>query len=111
MKYKRLTQRDIIQERDEYRTNWGSWTTIEPEYVGKRKGVVLGWYVKMRRKPDEESVIIGRTQALEFIGALGKEWRDIATKYNKHGEYAAGNAFEECANMLESKMEDFAGIK
>jgi hypothetical protein len=49
MKYKKLTQQDIIQENDEYRTNWGSWTEIEPEYIGKRKGSVLGWYVKMRR--------------------------------------------------------------
>ena len=48
--YKRLTQRDIIQAGDEYRTNWGWWETIKPEYVGKRKGAVFGWYVKMRRK-------------------------------------------------------------
>ena len=50
MKYRRLTQRDIIQEEDEYFTNWGTWTVIEPEYIGKRKGSVLGWYIKMRRK-------------------------------------------------------------
>ena len=49
-KHKRLTQRDIIKEGDEYRTNWGTWQTIEPEYIGKRKGAVLGWYVKMWRK-------------------------------------------------------------
>ena len=48
--YKRLTQRDIIREGDEYRTNWGTWWPIEPEYIGKRKGAKLGWYVKMRRK-------------------------------------------------------------
>lgn len=49
MKYKTLTQRDIIQNGDEYRTNWGSWAQIEPEFVGIRKGAILGWYVKMRR--------------------------------------------------------------
>ena len=48
-KYKRLTQRDIIEAGDEYRTNWGTWWPIEREYIGKRKGAVLDWYVKMRR--------------------------------------------------------------
>ena len=48
--YKRLTQQDIIKAGDEYWANWGTWETIEPEYIGKRKGAVLGWYVKMRRK-------------------------------------------------------------
>ena len=54
-KYKRLTQRDIIEAGDEYRTNWGTWWPIEPEYIGKRKGAVLGWYVKMRRNIKEGS--------------------------------------------------------
>jgi len=49
MKYRRLTQRDTIRPEDEYRTNWGTWRRIEPEDVGKRKGKVMGWYVKMRR--------------------------------------------------------------
>ena len=49
MKYRQLTQQDIIQEDDEYRTNWGSWVQIESEYVGIRKGAILGWYVRMRR--------------------------------------------------------------
>ena len=54
-KYKRLTQRDIIQKNDQYRTTYGTWTVIEPEYIGKRKGAVLGWYVKMRRNIKETS--------------------------------------------------------
>ena len=49
MKYKKLTQRDIIQKDDEYRTNWGTWEQIEPEFVGKRKGSVFSWTLKMRR--------------------------------------------------------------
>ena len=49
VKHIRLTQRNIIQKDDEYRTNWGTWEQIEPEHVGKRKGAVMGWYVKMRR--------------------------------------------------------------
>ena len=49
LKYIRLTQRDIIQQGDECRTNWGTWEQIEPEHVGKRKEAVMGWYVKMRR--------------------------------------------------------------
>lgn len=48
--YVRLTQRDIIQDGDEYRTNWDTWEPIEPKYIGKRKGAVFGWYLKMRRK-------------------------------------------------------------
>ena len=48
--YRRLTQRDIIKQGDEYRTNWGIWSLIEPEFIGKRKGAMLGWYVKMRRE-------------------------------------------------------------
>lgn len=53
MKHKRLTQRDIIQKDDEYKTNWGRWEQIEPEYAGKRKGAVFGWYTKMRRLKGE----------------------------------------------------------
>ena len=49
IKYKKLTQQDIIQKDDEYKTNWGSWTQIEAEFIGIRKGAKLGWYVKMRR--------------------------------------------------------------
>lgn len=49
-RYRRLTQRDIIRAGDEYRTNWGTWQHIEHEYIGKRKGAVFGWYLKMRRK-------------------------------------------------------------
>ena len=49
MKYQKLTQRDIIQVDDEYRTNWGTWSKIETEHVGKKKGKIMGWYVKMRR--------------------------------------------------------------
>jgi len=52
--YRRLTQRDIIKEGDDYRTNWGTWATIEPEYIGKRKGSVFSWTVKMRRKYESD---------------------------------------------------------
>lgn len=56
MKYQKLTQQDIIQESDEYKTNWGSWVQIESEFVGKRKGAVLGWYIKMRRPSPNKSL-------------------------------------------------------
>jgi len=55
MKYKRLTQRDIMQDGDEYRTTWGTWQAIESEFIGKRKGAVFGWYLKMRRKFKEKN--------------------------------------------------------
>ena len=51
-RYRRLTQRDIIRAGDLYRTTYGTWRPIEDEYIGKRKGSMLGWYVKMRRKED-----------------------------------------------------------
>lgn len=54
IKYKRLTQQDIIQAGDEYKTTWGTWTKIEPTDVGVRKGSIMGYYVKMRRQlPDK----------------------------------------------------------
>lgn len=49
-KYKRLTQRDTIQAGDEYRTNWGTWWAIKPEFIGKQKGKIFSHYTKMRRK-------------------------------------------------------------
>lgn len=52
--YKKLTQRDIIEEGDEYRTNWGTWRAIEPEFIGKRKGSVFSWTLKMRRKHESD---------------------------------------------------------
>lgn len=52
-KYQRLKQCDIIQENDEYRTPWGTWHPIEPEFIGKRKGKVFSHYLKMRRRITE----------------------------------------------------------
>ena len=54
MKYQKLTQRDVIQTGDEYRTNWGTWWPIEPDHVGKRKGSVFGHWLKMRRIVNQE---------------------------------------------------------
>ena len=50
MKYKYLTQRDIILNGDEYRSNYGTWEEIEPEYVGKRKGELFSHYTRIRRR-------------------------------------------------------------
>ena len=47
---KRLTQQDIIQKGDEYRTSWGTWIKIEKEFIGKRKGTVFSHTLKMRRR-------------------------------------------------------------
>jgi len=57
MKYQRLTQRDIIQPNDQYKTNWGTWTEIEPEHIGKRKGSVMSHYVIMRRLKLDPNVV------------------------------------------------------
>ncbi len=53
MKYKRLTQRDIIRAGDEIRTNWGTWTAVDSSDIGKRKGAIYGWYVKIRHHIEE----------------------------------------------------------
>lgn len=55
MKYQRLTQRDIIQEGDEYYASFGAWIPIELEFIGKRKGKVFSHYLKMRRHPTSQS--------------------------------------------------------
>ena len=61
--------------------------------------------------PDEESIIIGRTQACDFIGQLEKEWHDLAIKYRNKHLYREANIFEECKEMLEAKIESFAQTK
>ena len=58
MKYTRLTQRDIIRDSDEYYTNWDTWAIIEDEFVGKRKGAVFIWSLKMRREIKADEGII-----------------------------------------------------
>lgn len=47
---KRLTQQDIIQKGDEYKTSWGTWSEIEDEFIGERKGAIFSHTLKMRRK-------------------------------------------------------------
>jgi hypothetical protein len=48
MKYKRLSQADIIKKNDEY-YQWGRWWKIEIEFIGKQKGEIFSHYVRMRR--------------------------------------------------------------
>ena len=61
--------------------------------------------------PDEESMIIGRTQACEFIGQLENKFKQLADAYRKYGQKQGADAFDECARMLEAKIEDFARTK
>ena len=56
MKYKRLTQRDIIQAGDEYYATHGEWTSIEPKFVGERKGKLFSHYLKMRRRVERSGM-------------------------------------------------------
>lgn len=57
---------------------------------------------------DEESIIEGHTQAVEFVGQLEKEWREKAEHYRESGYEAEARTYEECAEELESKIEQFA---
>lgn len=54
MKFQPLKQSDIIQKNDEFYTSYGSWLNIAPIYIGKRKGEIFGWYVKMRRRVGDD---------------------------------------------------------
>jgi hypothetical protein len=48
--YRPLTQRDVIASGDEQYDGIGkTWRPAEPDVVGRRKGEVFGWFVKMRR--------------------------------------------------------------
>ena len=58
--------------------------------------------------PVEESIIIGRTQAVEFVGKLEEEWRKISKDYESKLRYREANIFNTCADMLEAKIEEFA---
>lgn len=59
---------------------------------------------------DDESLIEGRTQAVEFIGQLIKEWKETAKVYEEGGEKDSADIFRECADSLEKRIEDFAGM-
>jgi len=48
------------------------------------------------------------TQVIKFIGELGERWRNMATAYRKYGQGPDANAYEECARMLEKRIEGFA---
>lgn len=61
--------------------------------------------------PDEESMIIGRTQACEYIGQLEDEFKHLSRIYRDRGRQEAADTYMECAEMLESKIEDFANTK
>ena len=62
----------------------------------------------MEKEPDWDSMVLGRTQAVDFIGGLIGEWRKMAEQY--FAIYKPGHAecYEECAEMLETKIEDFS---
>ena len=52
--------------------------------------------------------IMGRTEALDFVGTLSETWRKLASEYKNRGRMAECEIFTECAEMLESKIEVFA---
>ena len=62
----------------------------------------------MKKEPDWESLVVGKTQAVDFIGVLVKDWKIMAKQHCDIGREEAAMAYEECAEMLESKIEDLA---
>ena len=65
----------------------------------------------MEKEPDWESMVLGRTQAVDFIGSLEDDWRKMADQYREIGREAEARIYEECAEMLETKIEDFSRTK
>ena len=53
MKHYYLTQGDEIEDGDKEKTNRGEWRPVKPEWVGKRKGAIVGWRYKVRREVKE----------------------------------------------------------
>ena len=53
MKHYYLNQWDTIEAGDEQWTAWGTWEPIKPEWVGSRKGSIMGWRYKVRREVKE----------------------------------------------------------
>jgi len=62
----------------------------------------------MEREPDWESMVLGRTQVVDFIGGLEKEWRKMAEQYRAINKETEAFCYEECAEMLETKIDDFS---
>ncbi|GAF79849.1 unnamed protein product [marine sediment metagenome] len=62
----------------------------------------------MKKEPDWESMVLGRTQAIDFIGGLMEEWRKMAEQYRVIYKTGLAECYEECAEMLETKIEDFS---
>ena len=58
----------------------------------------------------EEIRIQGRTEALDFVGTLIEQWKKMAEDYrDKMGSSnAMSTVYDECADMLEKEIEEFA---
>lgn len=58
----------------------------------------------------QEIRIQGRTEALDFVGTLITKWKKMAeeSRAKTDSSNATSIAYDECAYMLEKKMEEFA---
>lgn len=104
MKYIRLTQRDTIQQGDEYRTNWGTWRPIEQEHIGKQKGKVFGHWLKMRRiiqKEETMSIFLGNLSIEEIESRSGVKFPEGLVEYMKPRKQ------EKAANIKHGKWHCF----
>ena len=65
----------------------------------------------MEKEPDWESMVMGRIQAVDFVGSLKDDWRKMAMQYRELGRDSEAAAYDECAEMLETRIEDFSRTK
>jgi len=58
-----------------------------------------------------EMEVVRPQTACEFIGELEDKFKKLADAYRKYGQKQSADIFDECAAMLEEKIEDFARTK
>ena len=53
-----------------------------------------------------EARILGRTEAMDHMYSLVKQWRRTAKRYKNNPEFTT--VFNQCAEMLENKIEEYS---
>lgn len=56
-------------------------------------------------------MIMGRTEACEYIGALIEIFKDIASLYRNETRFIEADIFDKCSELLEKRIEQYANTK
>lgn len=68
---------------------------------------------KFITRAEHEARVQGRTEALEFVSLLIERWKKLAKEYlespHSYSPVDIGEAYSDCAEMLEDQIEKFAG--